>query len=99
MRNRVGRMTVRPRRPERRRRLGRSEGYHSHPMLLRTARLVAALVVAMAAAGCGGLFPQKYEYVEEIALDVDGSAVVSLSASEAALVALRGARLDVGPHT
>ena len=68
-------------------------------MLLRTARLVAALVVATAAAGCGGLFSQKYEYAEEIALDVDGSAVVSLSASEAALVALRGARLDVRPHT
>ena len=67
-------------------------------MLFRTARLVTVLVVAIAAAGCGGLFPQKYEYVEEIALDVDGSAVVSLSASEAALVALRGASLDAGPH-
>ena len=67
-------------------------------MLFRTVRLVTVLVVATAAAGCGGLFPQKYEYVEEIALDVDGSAVVSLSASEAALVALRGASLDVGPH-
>ena len=67
-------------------------------MLFRTARLMTVLIVATAAAGCGGLFPQKYEYVEEIALDVDGSAVVSLSASEAALVALRGAPLDAGPH-
>jgi hypothetical protein len=67
-------------------------------MLFRMARVVTALVAVLAAAGCGGLFPQKYEYAEEIALNIDGSAIVSLSASEAALVALRGAPLDAGPH-
>jgi hypothetical protein len=66
-------------------------------MLSGTARLLAALVAAIVAAGCG-LFPERYEYVEEIALAVDGSATVSLTASEAALVALRGAPLDAGPH-
>jgi hypothetical protein len=66
-------------------------------MLFRTALVVMALAAALVAAGCG-VFPQQYEYVEEIALNIDGSAIVSLSASEAALVALRGASFVPGPH-
>src|SRR5688572_28819579 len=99
MRNRVGRITGSiVAAPKGRRRLVAVKDIIHFRMLFRTARLVTVLVVATAAAGCGGLFSQKYEYLEEIVLDVDGSAVVSLSASEAALVALRGAPLDASPH-
>ena len=41
---------------------------------------------------------EKYEYEEEVVLSLDGSAVVNVNASEAALVALRGAPLNAGVH-
>jgi hypothetical protein len=57
--------------------------------------LLAASVIL--AAGCErGLFRQ-YEYDEDIYLALDGSATVYVNASLPALVALRGARLDITP--
>jgi hypothetical protein len=49
------------------------------------------------AAGCGGILKPEYEYEEEIYLDLDGSAVVNVNASVAALVALRGMNLRTDP--
>ena len=70
-------------------------------MDLRTRRRTLALLVllpALAGAGCGGsLFKERYEYEEELELAIDGSAVMRVNASEAALVALRGAPLDPRP--
>src|SRR5712691_3875080 len=40
----------------------------------------------------------RYEYDERIDLSLDGSAIVDVNASIPALVALRGARLDVDPE-
>lgn len=57
-----------------------------------------SLLLALTVAGCGGVFKERYEYEEEIQLALDGSAVVNVNASEAALVALRGAPLDAGTH-
>jgi hypothetical protein len=56
------------------------------------------LIVALAS-GCQktGLVRQ-YEYDERIQLSLDGSAVVDINASIPALVALRGAKLDVDPQ-
>jgi hypothetical protein len=63
------------------------------------AAVVAALFCAMAASACGGsgLFRKEYEYEEELYLSLDGSATLNVNASVAALVALRGADLDVDP--
>jgi hypothetical protein len=48
---------------------------------------------------CGGnLLSRKYEYEEDIYLDLDGSASVYVNASVPALVALRGLELDVNPR-
>lgn len=58
----------------------------------------AMLVLTLTTIGCGGLFREKYEYEEEVVLSIDGAAVVNVSASEAALVALRGIDLDSGPR-
>jgi hypothetical protein len=52
-------------------------------------------VVTGAACGAGGLFGKRYEYEEDLALDLDGSATVTVNASIPALVALRGLDLDV----
>ena len=41
---------------------------------------------------------KRYEYDERIELSLDGSAIVDISASIPALVALRGATLDVDPE-
>jgi hypothetical protein len=58
-----------------------------------------ALVVALAASACGGgILKPEYEYEEELYLSLDGSAEVSVNTSIAALVALRGADLDVDPR-
>lgn len=58
-----------------------------------------ALVVALAASGCGGgILKPEYEYEEELYLSLDGSAQVNVNTSVAALVALRGARLDLDPR-
>ena len=60
--------------------------------------LVALLLVAAAAAfapGCGGgLFGKRYEYEEDLTLDLDGSATIVVNASVPALLALRG--VDAG---
>src|SRR6185369_8557635 len=68
----------------------------------RAAVIVALACMAVASASCGGgsggLFPRQYEYEEEIYLALDGSATVNVNASVAALVALRGAALDVNPR-
>jgi hypothetical protein len=69
-------------------------------MSFRMPRLAAlpTLALALAVTGCGPLLPERYEYREEIYLQTDGSATVSVSASEAALVALRGIDLAWTPR-
>ena len=41
---------------------------------------------------------RQYEYDERVELSLDGSAVVDINASVPALVALRGATLDIDPE-
>ena len=54
-----------------------------------TAGLLAVFLVA--AAGCqGGFLAKQYEYEEDVTLYIDGSAVVVVNSSLAALAALRG---------
>jgi hypothetical protein len=66
---------------------------------LRARRLVALLVLtAVGFVACRSAFARKYEYDEDVFLAIDGSATVTLSASVPALVALRGADLDVDPR-
>jgi hypothetical protein len=62
--------------------------------------IVLALAAAMTAVACGGSgpFKQQYEYEEELYLQLDGSATAYVNASIPALVALRGADLDVNPR-
>jgi hypothetical protein len=60
--------------------------------------LMIACTVAAAACGNGGLFRQQYEYEEEIYLQLDGSATAYVNASVPALVALRGASLNLDPR-
>jgi hypothetical protein len=57
-----------------------------------------SLIVAMSL-GCQKLgLVKEYEYDERIELSLDGSAIVDVNASVPALVALRGAPLDVNPE-
>jgi hypothetical protein len=64
----------------------------------RAAALLIVLIAAGAATACGGrLFGKQYEYEEDLILATDGSADLSVNASIAALVALRGLPLDVDP--
>jgi hypothetical protein len=66
---------------------------------LRRAALIVALACATFVAACGGgIFRQQYEYEEEVYLQIDGSAIAYVNASVAALVALRGADLNVDPR-
>jgi hypothetical protein len=68
---------------------------------LRFVRLLAVFVLVCATvAGCArsGVFRPDYEYEEELYLALDGSATLNVNASVAALVALRGADLDVDPR-
>ncbi len=55
-------------------------------------RLAFALVLiaVLASIACGNVIARKYEYEEEIFLDLDGSATVYVNASVPALVSLRG---------
>ena len=61
-------------------------------------RASIALAVLMVAA-CQPLgLVKQYEYDERVELSLDGSAVVDITGSIPALVALRGATLSVGPE-
>ena len=62
-------------------------------------RLAFALVLiaVLASIACGNVVARKYEYEEEIFLSLDGSAIVYVNASVAALVALRGLSLPLDP--
>jgi len=68
---------------------------------LRRIAVVAAIACAVGVTACGGggLFRQQYEYEEELYLQLDGSAIAYVNASIPALVALRGADLDVDPRS
>ncbi len=61
-------------------------------------RLALASVALLMVAGCRALGVHQYEYDERVDLSLDGSAVVDVNASIPALVALRGAALDVDPE-
>ena len=62
-------------------------------------RVAPVVLVAMMLAGCQKLgILREYEYDERLQLALDGSAVVDINASIPALVALRGATLDVNPE-
>ena len=61
--------------------------------------LVAVIALAaVASASCRSMLSRKYEYDEDVFVRLDGSATVYVNASVAALVALRGADLDVSPR-
>lgn len=62
-------------------------------------RLAFALVLiaVLTSIACGNVIARKYEYEEEIFLNLDGSATVYVNASVPALVALRGVALPVDP--
>lgn len=61
--------------------------------------LIVSLVVAvLSAASCANPLARQYEYDEQTYLSTDGSATVVLSASVAALVAMRGLPLDPSPQ-
>ena len=59
--------------------------------------VLIVMMVAAVGCACGGILKPEYEYEEEVYLQLDGSATVNVNASIAALVALRGADLDVNP--
>ena len=64
-----------------------------------SARLWCVALLVLAGAGCQKLgLVKQYEYDERVELSLDGSAVVDINASLAALVALRGVTLDVDPE-
>ena len=59
---------------------------------------MAAVVLAVllsAACGAGGFLGKRYEYEEDVTIDLDGSATLTINASIPALVALRGLDLDI----
>lgn len=69
--------------------------------MLRRPLWIASLALFLAAAivsGCSGVLKKQYEYEEELYLSLDGSATLNVNSSVAALVALRGADLDVNPR-
>ena len=63
-------------------------------------RLAFALVLiaVMATMACGNVIARKYEYEEEVFLNLDRSATVYVNASVPALVALRGFALPIDPR-
>jgi hypothetical protein len=65
---------------------------------LRSFVFACGLAAALLSAACGGVLKDDYEYEEELYLSLDGSATLNVNASVAALVALRGADLDVNPR-
>jgi hypothetical protein len=65
---------------------------------LRAASSLAFLVILIAAvSSCSNPLGRQYEYDEQTYLSTDGSATVVISASVAALVAMRGLPLDPAP--
>jgi hypothetical protein len=63
------------------------------------ARAAAVILILLMSAACQKLgLTRQYEYDERVELSLDGSAVVDINASVPALVALRGATLDVDPE-
>ena len=65
---------------------------------LRGAALVAALMLLLMAAACGGqMFGKVYEYEEDLYVSLDGSAELIVNASIPALVTLRGLDLPLDP--
>jgi hypothetical protein len=63
---------------------------------MRIGAAIVLLAAAVASGRLGGLFPQ-YEYEEEMYLSLDGSAIVYVNSSVAALDALRGTAFDPDP--
>ena len=71
--------------------------YIIRTMRSRSVRAAAGLLL-LSSIACSGLpLGRQYEYEEQLYLDVDGSAVVVVDSSIAALVALRGVPLDPSP--
>jgi hypothetical protein len=64
----------------------------------RFALVVLVIIAAVLLASCRSAFSRKYEYEEDIYLDLDGSATIYVNASVPALVALRGFDLDTDPR-
>jgi hypothetical protein len=68
--------------------------------LVASAAVACAVVVCVSCAG-GGVgrgFTRQYEYEEDVTLDLDGSAEITVNASIAALVALHGLSLPIDPR-
>jgi hypothetical protein len=64
----------------------------------RRAALLAALMLSLMAAACGGqMFGKVYEYDEDLYVSLDGSAELIVNASIPALVTLRGLDLPLDP--
>jgi hypothetical protein len=61
--------------------------------------VVFSIVATTSCADGGAGFARQYEYEEDVTLDVDGSAVVVINSSIAALVALHGVDLPVDNRT
>jgi hypothetical protein len=59
---------------------------------------VLVVIAMFVAAACGGVLKKEYEYEEELYPALDGSATLYINASIPALVALRGADLDINPR-
>ena len=64
----------------------------------RVAGVTCLLFIVLTLGACRSVLSVKYEYDEEIYLNLDGSATVYVNASVPALVALRGAPLEVDPR-
>ncbi len=59
--------------------------------------LVAALLSLTAGCAGGSIFGKEYEYEEDLTLDIDGSATLTVNASLPALAALRGLPVPEDP--
>jgi hypothetical protein len=68
------------------------------PPVRRVAARAAVVAAVLVLGACQSVISVKYEYDEEIYLELDGSATVYVNASVPALVALRGAPLEVDPR-
>ncbi len=77
-------------------RRGQRPGARARLLWLGLLRLTV-LAAALAGAACGNVITRKYEYEEDVYLDLDGSATVYVNAAVPALVALRDAPLPLDP--